>query len=130
MSPKSAAARLYPMTAATRATTSDASARRISIFPPRGPGGPIRMWPAKARGREGRPNLRESLRALDFQSRFAPADRATRTALRVPCLYAKRRHLVTVRRVAPSSDGSAAPSDKADALVPAPAGIKIGRAHV
>src|SRR5688572_12031678 len=28
-----------------------------------------------------------------------------------------------VRRVAPSSDGSAAPSDKADALVPAPAGI-------
>jgi hypothetical protein len=67
------------------------------------------------------PNLRESRRALDFQSRFAPADRATRTALRVPCLYEKRRHRVSVRRVAPSSDGSAAPSDKADALVPAPA---------
>lgn len=38
----------------------------------------------------------EAFRALDFQSRFAPADRATRTALRVPCLYEKRRHRVSL----------------------------------
>lgn len=52
------------------------------------------MWRRKHEGAK-HSRTRESFRALDFQSRFAPADRATRTALRVPCLYEKRRHRVS-----------------------------------